>query len=98
MSTVRYDQYAALATIEDVLGLPRLGNAANAQPITDFLPNWERVAREGELQVDQPGAIRIARPHRSRVRAARGDVLRGRAYCGHRRASWLMGRILRDET
>jgi hypothetical protein len=35
-STVHADHYALLATIEDGLGLPRLGHAAQATPITDF--------------------------------------------------------------
>jgi acid phosphatase len=36
--TTHADHYALLATIEDGLALPRLGSAANAQPITDFFP------------------------------------------------------------
>ncbi|HZB82856.1 MAG TPA: alkaline phosphatase family protein [Rubrobacteraceae bacterium] len=34
---VYYDHYSLLATIEDRLGVPRLGEAANAQAIEDFL-------------------------------------------------------------
>lgn len=36
-SAARYDHYSLLATIEDILGVPRLGHAANAQPMTDLL-------------------------------------------------------------
>jgi len=32
-----YDHYSLLATVEDLLGLPRLGNAAQAEPMTDLL-------------------------------------------------------------
>jgi phosphatidylinositol-3-phosphatase len=35
-SSAHADHYALLATIEDGLGLPRLGHAAQATPITDF--------------------------------------------------------------
>ena len=35
-STAQYDHYSLLATIEDRLGVPRLGNAASANPITDL--------------------------------------------------------------
>jgi acid phosphatase len=35
----RYDHYSLLATIEDLFGLPRLGAAATAQPLTPlFVP------------------------------------------------------------
>ena len=37
-STVHADHYSLLATIEDGLGLPRLGNAATATPLADFFP------------------------------------------------------------
>lgn len=37
-STRAYDHYSLLATIEDVLGLPRLGAAAQAHPMNDLLP------------------------------------------------------------
>jgi hypothetical protein len=37
-SMVKADHYALLATIEDSLGLPRLGAAAQAQPLLDFFP------------------------------------------------------------
>lgn len=37
-SSVAYDHYSLLATIEDLLGLPRLGHAAGAAPVTDLLP------------------------------------------------------------
>jgi hypothetical protein len=33
-----YDHYSLLATVEDSLGVPRLGNAAAARPFTDLLP------------------------------------------------------------
>jgi phosphatidylinositol-3-phosphatase len=33
-----YDHYSLLATIEDLYGLPRLGAAKNARPLTDLLP------------------------------------------------------------
>jgi phosphatidylinositol-3-phosphatase len=33
-----YDHYSLLAGIEDVFGLPRLGAAKNARPLTDLLP------------------------------------------------------------
>jgi len=36
-SAVRYDHYSLLATIEDLLGVGRLGNAASAQPMDDLL-------------------------------------------------------------
>jgi hypothetical protein len=36
-SDVRYDHYSLLATIEDLFGLPRLGEAAGARPLTDLL-------------------------------------------------------------
>ncbi len=36
-STVSYDHYSLLATIEDILGVPRLGNAANAKPMSDLI-------------------------------------------------------------
>ena len=38
VSTVHADHYALLATIEDSLGLPRLGMAAQATPLADFFP------------------------------------------------------------
>ncbi len=37
-SSTHADHYALLATIEDGLGLPRLGAAAQATPLTDFFP------------------------------------------------------------
>jgi phospholipase C len=33
-----YDHYSLLATIEDLLGLPRLGQAAQSQTLTDLVP------------------------------------------------------------
>jgi hypothetical protein len=33
-----YDHYSLLAAIEDVFGLPRLGAAREARPLTDLLP------------------------------------------------------------
>ena len=36
-SSVAYDHYSLLASIEDLLGLPRLGAAANASPMSDLL-------------------------------------------------------------
>jgi len=36
-SAVRYDHYSLLATIEDILGVPRLANAAGAKPMTDLV-------------------------------------------------------------
>ena len=36
-SNVSYDHYSLLASIEDLLGLPRLGEAAQASPMTDLL-------------------------------------------------------------
>jgi phosphatidylinositol-3-phosphatase len=33
-----YDHYSLLAAIEDLFGLPRLGAAKNARPLTDLLP------------------------------------------------------------
>lgn len=38
VSGTKADHYALLATIEDGLGLPRLGNAAKATPLTDYFP------------------------------------------------------------
>jgi hypothetical protein len=38
-SSVAYNHYSLLATIEDLLGLPRLANAARAQPMTDLAGN-----------------------------------------------------------
>jgi phosphatidylinositol-3-phosphatase len=37
-SAVAYNHYSLLATIEDHLGLPRLGRAAGARPMDDLLP------------------------------------------------------------
>jgi hypothetical protein len=37
-SSVHADHYALLATIEDGLNLPRLGNAIGATPLSDFFP------------------------------------------------------------
>jgi len=37
VSAVSYDHYSLLATIEDILGLPRLANAATAQPMRDLI-------------------------------------------------------------
>ena len=36
VSTTRYDHYSLLATIEDILGVPRLANARSAQPMRDL--------------------------------------------------------------
>jgi hypothetical protein len=36
-STRRYDHYSLLATIEDLLGVGRLGEAKNAKPMTDLI-------------------------------------------------------------
>ena len=36
-STKRYDHYSLLATIEDLLGVGRLGEARNAQPMSDLI-------------------------------------------------------------
>lgn len=36
-SSVSYNHYSLLASIEDLLGLPRLGAAANSTPMTDLL-------------------------------------------------------------
>jgi hypothetical protein len=33
-----YDHYSLLAAIEDRFGLPRLGAAKDASPLTDLLP------------------------------------------------------------
>jgi phosphatidylinositol-3-phosphatase len=38
VSTRRYDHYSLLATVEDLLGVPRLHRAARAHPMTDLLP------------------------------------------------------------
>ncbi|HEX7602712.1 MAG TPA: alkaline phosphatase family protein, partial [Polyangiaceae bacterium] len=38
VSAVKADHYSLLATIEDGLGLPRLGKAAAAQPLADYFP------------------------------------------------------------
>ena len=40
VSSVAYDHYSLLATIEDRLRLPRLGNAAAAKPMTDLIPGY----------------------------------------------------------
>lgn len=37
-TAVPYDHYSLLATIEDLFGLPRLGNATDARPIADVFP------------------------------------------------------------
>ena len=37
VSAVRYDHYSLLATIEDILGVPRLANAATATPMRDLI-------------------------------------------------------------
>ncbi len=37
-SPTHADHYSLLATVEDGLGLARLGNAMTAQPLTDFFP------------------------------------------------------------
>ena len=37
VSSVAYDHYSLLATIEDLLRLPRLANAAEARPMTDLI-------------------------------------------------------------
>jgi acid phosphatase len=36
-SSAPYDHYSLLATIEDILGVGRLGHAAQAQPMNDLL-------------------------------------------------------------
>ena len=41
-STKPYDHYSLLATIEDVLGVGRLGRAAQAQPMTDLVHTLTR--------------------------------------------------------
>ena len=38
-STRHYTHYSLLATIEDLLGVKRLGQAAQASPMTDLLPS-----------------------------------------------------------
>ncbi len=38
VSSVKYDHYSLLATIEDGLGLARLGKAQGAAPLADFFP------------------------------------------------------------
>ena len=38
-SGVTADHYSLLATIEDGLGVGRLGQASGATPLTDFFPN-----------------------------------------------------------
>jgi len=38
VSTTKADHYALLATIEDGLGLPRIGKAVQAQPLKDYFP------------------------------------------------------------
>ncbi len=38
VSMVHADHYSLLATIEDGLSLPRLGNAASAMPLSDYFP------------------------------------------------------------
>jgi hypothetical protein len=37
VSAVRYDHYSLHATIEDILGVARLANAATAQPMQDLI-------------------------------------------------------------
>jgi hypothetical protein len=37
-SSMTYNHYSLLATIEDLLGLPRLANAASARPMDDLAP------------------------------------------------------------
>ena len=37
-SSVKANHYALLATIEDGLGVGRIGNAAAASPLTDYFP------------------------------------------------------------
>ena len=39
VSSTMYNHYSLLATIEDSFGMPRLANAASAQPMTDFFVN-----------------------------------------------------------
>ena len=39
-SNRRYDHYSLLATIEDTLGLPRLGAAASAPAMSDLMASW----------------------------------------------------------
>jgi hypothetical protein len=39
LSTTTANHYSLLATIEDGFGVPRLGNAASAAPLTDFFPD-----------------------------------------------------------
>jgi phosphatidylinositol-3-phosphatase len=36
VSSAPYDHYSLLATIEDILGVPRLANARHARPMTDL--------------------------------------------------------------
>jgi hypothetical protein len=36
-SDQRYDHYSLLATVQDLLGLPRLGETTKASPMTDLL-------------------------------------------------------------
>ena len=38
VSSRAYDHYSLLATVEDLLGVPRLHEAAKAQPMTDLVP------------------------------------------------------------
>jgi hypothetical protein len=38
----QYDHYSLLATIEDIFGLPRLGAAVTARPVTQMLPGGDR--------------------------------------------------------
>ena len=37
VSSRRYDHYSLLATVEDIFGVPRLANAASAQPLSDLI-------------------------------------------------------------
>ena len=41
-SEVAYDHYSLLATVEDIFGLPRLGAAKDADPLTDLVPRTGR--------------------------------------------------------
>ena len=38
-SSREYTHYSLLATVEDLLGVKRLGESANASPMTDLLPS-----------------------------------------------------------
>jgi hypothetical protein len=46
-SAVDYDHYSLLATIQDHLGVPRLGEAARATPMTDLIASWPVTLPQG---------------------------------------------------